>query len=110
MVEMNLESIVFDNPLLINISSIGERQFVGGASNLTTFPSHSLSPLKASSKFRIGSGFNPVGFAFSDISAARHNCLAARIDTPEKLERKKTVIRLSLASRNIRCNCPNSIP
>ena len=89
---------------MINISSIGERQFMGGASNLTILPSHNLSPWNASIKFRIGSGFKVDGFAFSETSAASHNCLAARIDTPEKLARRKTVIRLSFDSRNIRCN------
>ena len=44
MVIAYLESIVFDRPFLISISSIGERQLVGGLSNLTGLPLNILSP------------------------------------------------------------------
>ena len=44
MVETNFESMVFESPFLINISSIGERQFVGGLSNLIGLPLIFLSP------------------------------------------------------------------
>ena len=44
MVATNLESIVFDKPFLINISSIGDRQFVGGLNNLIGLPFTTRSP------------------------------------------------------------------
>ncbi len=96
--------MVFDNPFLINISSIGDRQLVGGLSNLIAFPFTSLSPWNASSSARTSSGFNDFGFIVISNSAASHNSLAARMDTPEKFCRRNTVIRESLDSLHILCN------
>ena len=81
---------------------MGERQFVGGFSNLTGFPLSCRSPWNASSKARIWSGFIDFGLAFSSISAAASNSLAAREETPEKFLYRKEVIRLSVDSVHMR--------
>ena len=109
-VEMNLESIVLDNPFLISISSIGERQLVGGFNNFTGFPFIIRSPWNASRSARIWSAFIDFGFVFSSIPAAKHNSLLARADTPEKFILRKTVNLESVDSEAIRWSCPNSMP
>ena len=81
---MNFESIVFDSPFLINISSIGDRQLVGGLSNLIGLPPTVLSPWNASRRARTSSGFIDFGLVLTANSAASHNSLAALIETPEK--------------------------
>ena len=90
----------------MSISSIGDKQFVGGFSSLTAFPAIVFSPCIASKSDLICSGLSPFGFVFSPISDASHSSLAERDETPEKLPLKKTVIRESSDSLHIRCNCP----
>ena len=103
-VETNLESIVLERPFLISISSIGERQFVGGLSNLIGFPFTILSPWNASNSARTSSGFITLGFMETSNSAASHNSFAALIETPEKFCLRKTVNLESEDSLHILCN------
>ena len=94
--------MAFDSPFLISKSSIGERQSVGGESNLTFLKAETI-PCASSAEILFGllPSANPA-----DARISR----AARILTPEKLCLRKEVIFLSSDSLNILCRDPSCIP
>ena len=110
MVVTKRESMVFESPFLMSNSSMGDKQLVGGLSNLTGLSFNKRSPWKASISARIWSGFINFGFAFSKTPAASSSCLAARDETPLKFLYRNEVIRLSVDSVHIRWRVPRWIP
>ena len=103
-VDTKRESMVLERPFLMSNSSIGDKQFVGGLSNLTGNPLNNRSPWKASNRWRISSPLTVFIFLVPGISAASHNSFRARFVTPEKLFSKKWFKFKSFDSAIIRCN------
>ena len=93
MVDAKRESMALDRPFLISKSSIGDRQSVGGESNLT-FLKAEIMPCASSAEILLG-------LLPSSKPAAERISRAARILTPEKLCLRKEVNFLSSDSLSI---------